>query len=421
MKKLNFTKTLLIILFVTFQSIAQILNNVRYASEDTLYAAGWDTFSLYKSINAGESWFPMDFGQNTDLLSLEFISPLVGFTSISANIWMTTDGGTTWDFVYTGNPIAVLDISFFDSQLGLGVGPAGKLVKSTDAGQSWQLLTSGTDKHLLNITFIDQNVAIAVGGEFSGEDGIIIRTTDGGTSWESQFPPTPKTLRSVSFAGGSTVFAVGSYGAIIKSTDSGITWSLLDSLTSHTLTSCDFFSQEIGFVVGGSGTILKTTDSGQNWEFMNSTTSQSLTSIQMQNVLIGVVVGHGIILKTTDGGSSWIQKQVITDLAQDKSNDITSYNLMQNYPNPFNPSTSIQYSVSSRQFVSLKVYDLLGREVATLVDEEKPAGSYRVEFSTGLIQQSLPSGVYFYQLRAGDPSTGSGQSFVETKKMVLMK
>jgi len=201
MKKLNFTKTLLIILFITFQSKPQILNNVRYASEDTLYAAGWDVFSLYKSTDAGEKWFPMNFGQNTDLLSLEFISPLVVFTSISANIWMTSDGGTTWDFVTTGNPIAVLDISFFNSQLGLGVGPAGKLIKSTNAGQSWQLLTSGTEKHLLNITFIDQNTAISVGGEFSGEDGIIIRTTDGGTSWESQFPPTPKTLRGVSFAG----------------------------------------------------------------------------------------------------------------------------------------------------------------------------------------------------------------------------
>jgi len=70
----------------------------------------------------------------------------------------------------------------------------------------------------------------------------------------------------------------------------------------------------------------------------------------------------------------------------------------------------------------LKVYDLLGREVATLVNEEKPAGNYEVEFdSRGLINQTLPSGIYFYQLRAGNPSTGSGQSFVETKKMVLLR
>jgi photosystem II stability/assembly factor-like uncharacterized protein len=434
MKKFNFIKTLLIILIVTFQSKPQILFNVRYASEDTLFAAGWDVFSLYKSTNAGESWFPMNFGQNTDLLSLEFISPLVGYTSIGANIWMTSDGGTSWDFVTTGNPIAVLDISFFDSQLGLGDGPAGKIAKSTDAGQSWQLLTSGTDKHLLNITFIDQNTAITVGGEFTGDEGVILRTTNGGTSWEFQFPPTQKTLRSVSLAGENTVFAVGFSGAIIKSTDSGNTWSLQDSLTSNILNSCDFVSQEIGFAVGSSGTILKTTNGGQNWEFINSATSQTLSSIKMRNELTGVVVGTGIFLKTTDGGNSWIPKQIMTGVSQYNNHEINSYKLMQNYPNPFNPSTTIRFTISDlpagRQglrFTTLKVYDVLGNEIATLVNEEKPAGEYTVEFSSiggsasGGSTFALPSGIYFYQLKSGDPSSSSGQDYVETKKMVLLK
>ena len=86
-----------------------------------------------------------------------------------------------------------------------------------------------------------------------------------------------------------------------------------------------------------------------------------------------------------------------------------NYLLSQNYPNPFNPSTSIHYAVSSRQFVSLKVYDLLGKEVATLINEEKPAGTYEIEFNA----TNLPSSIYFYRLQAG--------SFVETKKMVLLK
>jgi Right handed beta helix region/Secretion system C-terminal sorting domain len=90
--------------------------------------------------------------------------------------------------------------------------------------------------------------------------------------------------------------------------------------------------------------------------------------------------------------------------------------LYQNYPNPFNPETSIQYAVSSlpdgkagRQFVSLNVYDILGKEVATLVNEEKPTGEYEVEFNAS----KLPSGIYFYQLKAGN--------FVDTKKMLLLK
>jgi len=90
------------------------------------------------------------------------------------------------------------------------------------------------------------------------------------------------------------------------------------------------------------------------------------------------------------------------------------FSLEQNYPNPFNPITSIQYAVSSRQFVSLKVYDILGNEVATLVNEEKSAGTYKVEFIVG--QDSSPdiaSGIYFYRLQAGN--------YVETKKMILLK
>ena len=96
---------------------------------------------------------------------------------------------------------------------------------------------------------------------------------------------------------------------------------------------------------------------------------------------------------------------VIDDLDPRHNN----FRLDQNYPNPFNPSTSIQYAVSSRQFIKLTVYDLLGREVETLVNEEKTAGTYELTWNAA----ALPSGVYFYQLRAGN--------FVETKKMILLK
>ncbi len=90
-------------------------------------------------------------------------------------------------------------------------------------------------------------------------------------------------------------------------------------------------------------------------------------------------------------------------------NGVKKYELTQNYPNPFNPTTSIQYAISSKQFVTLKIYNLLGREVATLVNENKEAGNYMVNFDASI----LPSGVYIYKLQAGD--------FVQTKKMILLK
>ena len=85
------------------------------------------------------------------------------------------------------------------------------------------------------------------------------------------------------------------------------------------------------------------------------------------------------------------------------------FGLMQNYPNPFNPSTTIQYQVSSPTNVSIKVYDLLGNEVATIVNEWKEAGNYEVEFDAS----KLSSGIYFYQLRAG--------TFIQTMKMQVLK
>jgi hypothetical protein len=87
----------------------------------------------------------------------------------------------------------------------------------------------------------------------------------------------------------------------------------------------------------------------------------------------------------------------------------TEFSLFQNYPNPFNPSTKFKYQIPELSFVTMKVYDVLGNEITTLVNEEKPVGSYQIEFDAS----GLPSGIYFYRLQAG--------SFVETRKMVLMK
>ena len=94
-----------------------------------------------------------------------------------------------------------------------------------------------------------------------------------------------------------------------------------------------------------------------------------------------------------------------------------TFELSQNYPNPFNPITHFGFRIADFGFVSLKVYDVLGREVRTLVNENLQAGSYERTFdATG-----LASGVYFYRLKAGDPSASSGRRFVETKKLILVR
>jgi sugar lactone lactonase YvrE len=117
----------------------------------------------------------------------------------------------------------------------------------------------------------------------------------------------------------------------------------------------------------------------------------------------------------------------IVDVKEKDTGSINNFKMYENYPNPFNPSTNIKYQIPEAGYVTLKVYDILGNNIGTIVNEEKPAGEYNVEFSaiggsaSGGDTGNLPSGVYFYQLRAGNPLTNSGYGFVETKKMLLLR
>jgi hypothetical protein len=124
--------------------------------------------------------------------------------------------------------------------------------------------------------------------------------------------------------------------------------------------------------------------------------------------------GIGIVQRdviTIVGSRRWILSERLTTSMSDEpeSTNPKTYLLSQNYPNPFNPTTTIKYQIPELSFVTIKVYDVLGNEISTLVNEEKPVGSYEVEFNA----TALPSGIYFYRLQAG--------SFVETKKMILLK
>jgi hypothetical protein len=127
--------------------------------------------------------------------------------------------------------------------------------------------------------------------------------------------------------------------------------------------------------------------------------------------------------KFTDGFSNEFNKELIPGeeliiydnqinkliVQSSHSSTPVKYSLDQNFPNPFNPVTTIKFSIANSGVVTLKVFDILGREVATLLNEEKPAGNYEVEFNAS----ELASGIYFYKLQSGN--------YVETKKMILMK
>jgi hypothetical protein len=121
-------------------------------------------------------------------------------------------------------------------------------------------------------------------------------------------------------------------------------------------------------------------------------------SMSLERTLKGCVI-DGIVYGDT----------TLTGIDDEEIPIASEFKLEQNYPNPFNPSTKIRFSVPQISTITLKVYDILGNEIATLINEEKPAGEYEVEF----LATGLTSGIYFYQLRTGE--------FVQTKKMILLK
>jgi len=290
------------------------------------------------------------------------------------------------------------DVHVFNSNTAIAVGGSGTVLKTNDGGINWDSQPVGATYHLNSLYFIDDNTGWVVGFY-----GIILKTTDGGDNWNSQTSGTTETLWSVYFTDNNTGWSVGTVGTILNTINGGMSWNSQTSGTTSSLESVYFTDNYTGWSVGTAGTILKTTNGGTNWNSQTSGTTWGLYSVYFVNNNTGWAVGdNGTILKTTDGGVTFIGDEEIIKIPED-------YLLSQNYPNPFNPTTNIQYAVSIRQFVTLKVYDVLGNEIATLVNEEKTAGSYAVEFNG----DGLTSGVYFYRLQTG--------SFVETKKMVLIR
>jgi hypothetical protein len=156
--------------------------------------------------------------------------------------------------------------------------------------------------------------------------------------------------------------------------------------------------------------IFHSTNNGTAWQFQNTTSSQSsretaaaLFRTKDNRILVGV--SHGVMMGTP----------ATTSVAPLGIHPATQHSLEQNYPNPFNPSTAISYQLSALSVVDLRVFDALGREVATLVRAEQPPGGYNARFEAGL----LSSGVYFYRLHVR-PIDGR-KEFTDTKAMVLVR
>lgn len=391
---------------------------------------GWVVGSnnkILKTTNGGLTWT----SKTTELRELRrvyFININYGWAcGRDSSIIKTTDGGNTWISKMVGD---LIDCVFFINK-DIGWAAGWSIYKTNDGGETWSIQSS-EDFALNDIFFTDENNGVAVGGSVYqyGDYGSLVRTTNGGDTWIPQLDEYGgyllndlHQLNGVFFIDANNGWAVGGTqiqlvqgkyvetDLILKTTDGGKTWIDKPSGTPHALYSVYFTDANNGWAVGGYGTVLKTTNGGENWMLQTSGTSIQLNAIFFAGNKNGIIVGNnGKILRTTNGSE--------TSVPDNQEDKVPSHFLLsQNYPNPFNPSTKIKYSIpivetmhaSSLQLVQLKVYDILGREVATLVNETEAPGNYEVNFNAS----NLASGVYFYRLKAGN--------YISTKKLILLK
>lgn len=387
----------------------ETLHSVSFSDAITGWAAGNNGIVLNTS-NGGAVWNSQNPGITTNLNSIHFINSSTGWVAGALGIIeRTTNGGISWNIQQSGFPnLTLYSVYFTNSLSGFAVGfetdlgPA--VAKTTNGGVLWIKLNY--DLPAAN-TFNSVHFPSSSSGWIVTGGGRIYNTANG-FILIPQVSGVTSALSSVFFTDNFNGYITGAGGVILR-TFNGSTWFQVQTGVSADLNSVFFPVPSTGWTAGGAGTILKTSNSGVNWSAQNSGTTQKLRSIVFANSLTGWAVGDsGVIVNTTSGGT-------LTGINQVSNSVPLKHNLFQNYPNPFNPSTKIIFDVPQDQkktnesVVKLVVYDVTGREVTTLVNEQLSPGKYEVNFNAA----KYSSGVYYYRL--------SAQDFSEVKKMVLTK
>lgn len=397
-------------------------------------------------------WLADDNFQQTDDLEfpihIQFYNQITGWivrTNTHDTIYKTTNAGINWTGISTGDTNGASGLFFLDLNTGWVVGGRGKIVKTTNGGLSWFSQNSGVSSWLNSVYFVDVNMGIAVGSKDSNR--VLLKTTNGGGNWQVLIRNSQSRLYSVFMTGPQSIYCVGDSGAVIYSSNGGTSWINHISGTTSTLRDVIFKNYgpfSIGWVAGKNGVILSTSNGGTNW-INRSFNTVNFYGIDFGSYDSGYVCGRGRIYKTVNGGLNWFQQTTpVPDSVNIKdvfcinsqivwaapftgnliystngggpigiepiSNEVPlGFSLAQNFPNPFNPNTKIQFSIPKSSFSKLTIFDVTGRVMAILVDEELKPGTYQVDWDAS----HRASGIYYYKLEA--------DGFAETKKMVVLK
>ncbi len=421
---ITFISTVILSVTVKSQSIYEF--GIKFTNDSAATLVGADGLILYTS-DGGASWTQRE-SNTTNVLYCTDITYNIYSTnspqripigiSVGENgmILRSINGGFTWGIVSSGTIEHLRGVSSnIYTQSAVACGDNGVILFSSDAGASFSTSSSGINDNLYAVAFStdvvastppETNRAICV-----GDNGKILMTNDNGITWTVIDAGITKNLRSISWSTVANATIVGENGAIYSSTDGGYTWNTPSNNFTTNLNSVKYLDQYTALAVGDSGLIVRTTDNGSSWNTIQSNTDYSIMSVNFGNSTRGIAVGEaGTTLISNDGGLTWgSQPRFKKDKISTTKPKKEDFSINQNYPNPFNPSTQISYKIAIDSKVSIKVFDLTGKEVAELVNQYQKAGKYSVNFNA----TNLSSGVYFYRILAGN--------FSEVKRMLLVK
>jgi photosystem II stability/assembly factor-like uncharacterized protein len=379
------------------------LKSVFFHNSLTGYVSGSSGMML-KTSNGGVNWNTLQTGITDDINSVYFVNFTTGYASANTGkIIYTSNGGNNWVSVSTG-----ITDNLYSVHSAFCTGSGGSLLYTTNGGLNWVVAVNGSISSYYGIQAVSPTTAFACGVNTIFQP-LIAKTTNGGANWSYSvfyLNGNEGNLRDIHFLNNNEGFAVSNVwngqGGISYTSNAGLNWTT--QLYTRALNSIDI-EGVAGYSAGIQGYIIKSTNAGQSWFEQQSGVTSILRSVDAIDSLIAYAVGDGgVIIKTTNGGITAIEP-VSTEIPN-------QYSLFQNYPNPFNPTTKIKFAIpvgKGRDRSMIKIYDALGREISTLVNEELNPGTYEVDWNAS----NYPSGIYYYKIISG--------SFSETKKMLLIK
>jgi photosystem II stability/assembly factor-like uncharacterized protein len=399
------------------------------------------TAKVYKSTNGGVNWTDIsgDLPQRRPYALWAVNGDMIfvgdggaGGNGGDARFYKTTNGGLNWIQILNTGGIGgwFNDIVFSKINPMIGIaqsdppsyGGEHYLAKTTDGGNNWfvqpTIATNGPSDFHTAVCVDNLFYGWGINGAF-GQKKILL-TSNGGNNWNIlsvNLPGNDFIVSGFAFNSEKTIGIAGSSTTlpnITRTENSGSNWVTLNTglPVSSEAKMKWVYGTNWCYIISDSGSmgcVIKSTNSGLNWTLMGTAGVIRLNHLEYY-YSNGIIFAYAI----SKSGAIIRLQETITGIRPVSHQSPEEFNFFQNYPNPFNPNTNIRYTLPKNSFVSLKVYDILGKEVATLVNEQLNPGTYEVVFDG----TNYPSGVYFNQLIV---SSKQLVVYKETKKMILTK